>query len=43
MLEKKVIIVVAVVAAAAVAYMGYAIYKNYPETTTNNKPEGADA
>lgn len=42
MLEKKIVLTVAIVAAAAAAYLGYAIYKEYPKTITNNKSEGAE-
>lgn len=42
MLEKNMILIVLGVVAASIAYLGYAIYKNYPEKTTETAPEGAE-
>lgn len=42
MLEKNIILIVLGVVAASIAYLGYAVYKNYPETITKPTPEGAE-
>lgn len=43
MLEKKIILAVAGMVAAGVVYLGYAIYKDYPEKNTNASQEGVGA